>query len=250
MRVVDSQDRRISCLREWESRIFSKPSKKRHWKPGRSAYSLADFIMNPKGKGVAHLESRISSILKQSVTLEEATPEYLARFDCYKGNPSNLDLGITGRVGSKSSLFIGVEAKVDEPFGPTVSGRYGAAIKLRDSGKSTNADKRIVDLLSHYFSETNDPCSSKFASVRYQLLTATAGTVAVGKDISVFYVLVFKTCMYDECKGSANQQDYKKFMQVAGGKLLLQDGEGFHAHELTLNGKRLICIYDHVSIQS
>ena len=250
MRVVDSQDYGISCLREWESRIFSKPSKKRHWKPGRSAYSLADFIMDPKRKGVAHLESRISSILKQSVTLKEAKPECLARFDCYKGNPSNLDLGITGHVGSSSSLFVGVEAKVDEPFGPTVYGRYRAATKTRDSGKSTSADKRIVDLLSRYFSETNDPLSSRFASVRYQLLTGTAGTVAVGKDISVFYVLVFKTCMYDESKGSANQQDYKKFMKVAGGKLMLQDGDRFHAHELTLSGKRLICIYDHVSIRS
>ena len=250
MRVVDSQDHGISCLQEWENRIFSKPSKKRHWKPGRSAYSLADFIMDPKEKGVAHLESRISSILKQSVTLKEAKPECLARFDCYKGNPSNLDLGITGHVGSSSSLFVGVEAKVDEPFGPTVCGRYRAAIKTRDSGKSTSADKRIVDLLSRYFLETNDPLSSRFASVRYQLLTGTAGTVAVGKDISVFYVLVFKTCMYDECKGSANQQDYKKFMKVAGGKLMLQDGDRFHAHELTLSGKRLICIYDHVSIRS
>lgn len=248
MRVVDSQDHGISCLRKWESRIFSKPSKKRHWKPGRSAYSLADFIMDRNGAN--HLESRISCVLSQPVKLEKAEPEFGASFDSYPGQPSRLDLGIIGRVGSRSSLFIGVEAKVDEPFGPTVCDRYRAAIKTRDSGKSTSADKRIVDLLSRYFSETDDPISSRFASVRYQLLTATAGTVAVGKDISVFYVLVFKTCLYDECKGSANQQDYKKFMQVAGGKLLLQDGEGFHAHELTLSGKRLICIYDHVSIRS
>ena len=248
MRVVDSQDHGISCLREWESRIFSKPSKKRHWKPGRSAYSLAKFIMDLEG--AAHIESRISSILSQPVTFEKATPEYLARFDCYKGNPSNLDLGLTGCVDSGSSLFVGVEAKVDELFGPTVGGRYRAAIRTRKSGKSTNADKRIVDLLSQYFSETNDPCSSKFASVRYQLLTATAGTVAAGKDISVFYVLVFKTCKYDECRASTNLQDYEKFMQAAGGKLLVQDGKGCHAHELILSGKRLICIYDHVSIRN
>ena len=243
MRITDSKGNEVLTLEQWGNCV-----RRLHWKPGRSAYSLVDFIMGRNG--TAHLESRISSILSQPVTFEEATPEYLARFDCYKGNPSNLDLGITGRVGSKSSLFIGVEAKVDEPFGPTVCGRYRAAIKTRDSGKSTNADKRIVDLLSHYFSETNDPLSSKFASVRYQLLTATTGTVAVGKDVSVFYVLVFKTCKYDECRASANLQDYEKFMQAAGGKLLVQDGEGFHAHELTLSGKRLTCIYDHVSIRS
>ena len=41
-----------------------------------------------------------------------------------------LDLGITGRTGSGESLFVGLEAKVDEPFGSeTVGERYQKAIE-------------------------------------------------------------------------------------------------------------------------
>ena len=241
MRITDSKGNVIPNLKEWKSRI-----RPRHWKQGRSAYSLADFILNRDG--CAHLKSQMSSLFTKLVTFENATPEYQAPFDSHRGNRSNLDLGITGRVGSTTSLFVGVEAKVDEAFGRTVRKRYSAAVKRRESGKSTNADKRVVDLLSRYFSDTDDPPSSKFADVGYQLLTGTAGTVAVGKAVSVFYVLVFKTCLYDEQKGLANQRNYDKFIDATRGKRLMLDGEGFYVDELTLDRKPLICVYDHVVI--
>ena len=118
MIVVDSQGNRISSLDQWRNRYFGTPSKAKQWKEGRSAYSLAKFIMDQQ-KGAAYLENRISSVLSQEVELEQATPELQARFDSCPGNHSNLDLAITGWVGrseSKSSLFVGVEAKVNEPF--------------------------------------------------------------------------------------------------------------------------------------
>ena len=60
--------------------------KMRHWKKGRSTCSLADFIMNRKG--TSRLESVLTDVLGQSVTLEAAVPEYLAQFDTYRGNSS------------------------------------------------------------------------------------------------------------------------------------------------------------------
>ena len=83
----------------------------------------------------------MSVVLSGQVILEQATPEYLARFDSYPGNPSNLDLGITGylkRSSLKEGLFVGVEAKVDETFGGTVKSRYSSAMKTREAGKNTN----------------------------------------------------------------------------------------------------------------
>ena len=133
MRIEDSRGKEISNLDQWRSRVFGRPSKVRHWKRGRSAYSLAEFILNRR-RGAAYLENRLSSVLSRHVKLEHATPEYLAKFDSYRGNPSNLDLGITGHVGwlaLRQSLFVGVEAKVDESFGSTVSSRYASAIKTR-----------------------------------------------------------------------------------------------------------------------
>ena len=96
MRIVDSRGQRISNLIEWRSRIFDGTSKEKHWKNGRSAYSLAECVVDRNG--AAYLGTRMSSVLSQRVELEQAIPEYLAKFDSYPGNPSHLHLGITGHA--------------------------------------------------------------------------------------------------------------------------------------------------------
>ena len=215
-----------------------------HFKEGRSAYSLADFILNRDGAAI--LESRLSSVLSQPVKLQRAIPEFWASFDSYRGNTSNLDLGIFGTVGSKSSLFVGLEAKVDERFGnETVGERYQRAIREKSCKPQSRAYARVEDLLSSYFAESADPGVSRFSDVGYQLLTGTAGTIARQKDVSIFYVLVFKTSEYDERKGRVNQEVYEKFIEAAKGKTLTQSREGPRVHEITAAGKRLICIYDY-----
>ena len=58
MKVVDSKGQGISHLDQWRSRIFDGTSKIRHWKKGRSGYSLAEFTMDYR-KGALYLEKRI-----------------------------------------------------------------------------------------------------------------------------------------------------------------------------------------------
>ena len=248
MIVVDSRGQGIADLDQWRSRIFDGTSKIRHWKKGRSAHSLAEFMMDQR-RGATHLRNRISSVLSRHVELERATPEYLAKFDSYPGNPSNLDLGVTGHVGRpalRQSLFVGVEAKVDETFGSTVGSRYSAAMKRRKAGQNTNAPERVKGLLSKYFAFAGPPDSSRFGDVRYQLLTGTAGTAAAPGELCMFYVLVFRTSMYDESRGLANQQDYERFLGAACGKPLMREGKDFRADELEVGGKTLVCVYDYV----
>lgn len=198
--------------------------------------------------GAEVLVGRVSSVLSQAVTLERATPEYLARFDNYRG-PSNLDLGIFGQVDSEASLFVGLEAKVDEPFDKDVCVKYREAVRESSRRPSSRRVDRVRDLLSDYFGETADPCDSAFSDIRYQLLTATAGTVAVGADFSVFYVMVFRTDLYDEGKGQENRLDYERFIKAAGGVALTQGEGGFDTHEINVAGKRLICVYDYYDVQ-
>lgn len=245
MKIVDSRNQTISTLTEWRSRIFDGTSKEKDWKKGRSAQSLAEFIMYRNG--VSYLEERISAVLSRQVMLEQAKPEYLAKFDSYPGNPSNLDLGIAGYVKRptlRESLFVGVEAKVNEPFAGTVKSRYSSAMKTRKAGKNTNAPERVKELLANYFSVKESPDSSRFADIRYQLLTGTAGTVATSYDVCVFYIMVFRTSLYDERKGLRNRRDYENFVEAAHGKLLMEEGRSFRADALDLGRKRLVCVYD------
>ena len=243
LKVIDSRGNDIQTLDQW-----SKTVRRSHWKQGRSAYSLADFIMNRNG--AVHLESRISSVLARPVRLEQGTPEYAARFDCYE-MPARLDLGITGRTGSGESLFVGLEAKVDEPLGSeTVGERYQKAIETLKSSPRSKAAARVKELLSRYFADNEEPCESKFAGIGYQLLTATAGAIAVEADVSVLYVAVFRTLDCDEDMGRKNQLDYDNFMRVSGGEFLVQGDKGLLAHQLTLDGRRLICIYEYFDFKS
>lgn len=236
-KAIDSRGSHITTLEQWRKSV-----RRSQWKPGRSAYSLADFILNRNG--TAQLEERISSILSRPVTLEQGTPEYAARFDRYEG-PARLDLGVTGQTASGESLFVGLEAKVDEPFGSeTVCERYQKATETLKSNPRSRAAARVRELLSRYFTDDDEPCESRFAGVGYQLLTATAGAVAVEADISVFYVAVFRTRDYDEESGRKNLLDYENLLRVGGGKGLVQYGNGLLAHELTLDGRPLICIYE------
>ena len=242
MTITNPDGSEITTMEQWSERVNSS-----HWKPGRSAYSLADFVMNRGGAGV--LRKRISSVLSQPVTLDTAIPEYGAKFDSHGGSPSKLDLGIFGRIEGESSLFLGLEAKVDERFGSdTVCKRYQRAVNYLEENPRSKAAARVRDLLSDYFGETEEPCDSAFSDIRYQLLTSTAGTVAVGADISVFYVLVFETDLYNPERAAENLGDYERFIEAAGGRVIPQGEGGFDAYEISMAGKRMICVYDHFRV--
>ncbi len=238
MVVTGSDGNEITSMEGWSGYVRAS-----HWKPGRSAYSLADFVMNQGGAEV--LAGRVSSALSQVVTLERATPEYAARFDNL-GTPSYLDLGVFGSLGSESSLFLGLEAKVNESFGSeTVCERYQSAVDYLAQNPRSKAAERVRGLLSNYFGETAEPCDSRFADVGYQLLTGVAGAAAVGADFSVFYVMVFRTGVYDEEKSRENRLDYERFIEAAGGKALMEGEGGFDAYEVMVAGRRLVCVYDY-----
>ena len=243
MRVADSKGNPISATEQWRSIVGQD-----QWREGRSAHALADFILNRSGASL--VESRISSVVSLPVRLEHGIPERAARFDRYRG-PARLDIGISGQIGSGDSLFVGLEAKVDERFGSgTVCERYLDAIKYMERNPRSNAPARIRELLSEYFADTDEPCASRFSGVGYQLLTSAAGTVAFSADVSVFYVAVFRTLEFDEDRGKINQSDYENFVRLAHGERLKTDDEGCLTHALTLRGKPLVCIYEYFDVEN
>ena len=83
----------------------------------------------------------------------------------------------------------------------------------------------------------------RFGTVRYQLLTGTAGALGVDQDVSVFHVLVFKTVLYEETKGRENRRDYQMFIERANGRRRDASCPGVVAHEVMPDGKTLTCIY-------
>ena len=136
-----------------------------------------------------------------------------------------------------------------EPFGDkSVCERYLEGVRELSSNGESKAAERVKGLLSKYFGDSGGPCDSRFSDVGYQLLTGTAGTVAVGRDFSVFYVMVFKTDSYDQGKGRENRLNYDKFIEATGGRAVIRGGDGFDAYELIVVGRRLICVYEYFRV--
>jgi len=228
----------ITSWEEWEEVYQNNPG---HFVPHRSAYSIAQFMLDNAGD--KYLRARVSQLLPEHALFHHAVPELEVRFDAY-GKGRFHDLGVYGS-GQKSgkSLFVGVEAKVDEPFGEVVKDVYDRAMARRDAGETTNAPDRIIELLDLHFPES----PPEMWDIRYQLLYATAGTLAVGSEMSVLYIIVFRTPSYDSSKGKENENNFQQFMKLARASKVGSNAKG-GAYKISLNGKKLYCAYEYFDL--
>ena len=231
----------IQNLDDWKC-IYSTGQREKHWKEGRSAYAIADFVINHNG--LYHIRSRIEEIIHQDIGFLETIPEFEIRFDKF-GRGRVHDLAIRGETESNQNVFVGVEAKVDESFGPTISEVYLDA-KARDiSGDRTRVPQRIDQLLKKQFKKID---RSAF-DLRYQLLYSVAGTIAAKSDISVLYIIVFRTNLYDDLIGAENYKDYLTFLNAVAAIEQDSSRPGSRVYNFKLGRKELLSIYEQVDLK-
>ena len=115
--IQDKNGKAINTMENW-AEIYASGNKAKHWKEGRSAYSIADYVINHNG--LEKIQSRVKDVLQKEIKIERVIPEVEITFDKY-GQGRVHDLGIYGK---NNSIFIGVEAKVDEPFGNLIIDTY------------------------------------------------------------------------------------------------------------------------------
>jgi len=235
--IQDKDGKAIKTMVDWSNCL-----REEHWKEGRSAYSIAEYILNLNG--FDKIRQRLEEIYKQDIYFQKAVPEVVITFDKY-GKGRVHDLVIEGVTQSDSTLFVGVEAKVDESFGNMIADVYLDAKARQIGNKPTKAPERIEDLLSLHFKE---PDRHVF-NLRYQLLYATQGTIAAGADKSVLYILVFKTDLYDDLKGIENFRDYITFLNALNAEELECSRSDSRVHRLSIGDKELISIYEQVDLK-
>lgn len=206
-------DKAIHNYDEWKNEYLLTDPK--HWREGRSAQALANFIMNKNGLDT--IIERVNSILKKNteekiISLSKGIIEYESKFDNYRGNGRIHDLGLWGETQNKR-VFIGIESKVDEPFGlPLKDALYKAERELEKS-KNSKKVQRIDDLVFKYFGKY----SKDIMNFRYQLFYALAGTeidlrCKIDTNIKILLIINFKNDSYDKRIGESNKQDYLDFM--------------------------------------
>lgn len=239
MKIIDYHKNQINNMNDWEVKFFKGTQKEQHWKVGRSAHALAEFVMNKNG--AEKIADIVSNVIGKKVVLEKAVPEWEIRFDEF-GHGREHDLGIWGTIEeTNKSIFIGIEAKVDESFGSSVADAYIIAKTKQLNEISTNAPNRVEKLLQRNFK----PVKLSHWNLRYQLLYATVGTICEKADNYVLLVIVFKTNMYDELKGKGNYKDYLNFLKaIEAEKIYFK--KDIEAHIIRMEGKELYSIYVHI----
>ena len=189
----------ITTVEEWYQ--FAPPKAKgKHWKDGRSAKSLAQF-MTDKNQ-VKKLEDILVELKYGTNGVISCTPEANTVLPC-KGNGRNHDLLMIGE-----DFVVGIEAKVSEPFGEEISTEL---IEASDNKKG-RIDKLANELFGCKINEVKDGLE-----LRYQLLTGVYGTLLEAennkKSKALFLVIVFTDGITSEDENAVNRNndDFKNF---------------------------------------
>jgi hypothetical protein len=190
---------------DWQ-RLLGKPEL--HWKSGRSAMSTAACWEENE----PHLPREISGVLEASgdeslasLELLVAIPEW--EVDLPGGDrPSQTDvLAITRN--ELGLVVLGVEAKVDEPFGPTLGER------------KANASGGQLERIAYLESELE--CTSALAdNIRYQLLHRTVSALLTAR---AFHADTAVMLVHSFSPDSRWREDFEAFSEAINGRPLTAD---------------------------
>lgn len=159
----------IRDILDWKKAFCASYSRKdndNHWQLGRSGERLANDFIADGDCGEETMKKMVSGFLHTNdVSLEKAYIEHGSKFDKFSRRRVQ-DLAIFGNAKGKS-IFIGIEAKVDESFGSyTVSAQRNNVKKMLSEGKNTDAGLRLDKLVSDFL----EGDEIKYGKLRYQLL--------------------------------------------------------------------------------
>ena len=175
------KDNGIHSVEDW-FRIAPPEDGIKQWKDGRSAKELARYLTSALPGLPKKMEAALLPFASKAAIFDWCA-EYQTELPG-KGHPRQHDAALWNR-----DLFVGIEAKADEPFGNSyVSESYLA----KDCSK--NKKMRINTLCSMLWGMGDDP--SQRTDIRYQLLTASTACLweasRRGLKRALLLILVFK----------------------------------------------------------
>lgn len=196
-------NKHLAGITDVETWIQIRPPKKEvlQWRDGRSAKEFAKYLTGAYPSVPMELEAALTAIIAKD-TRFNWDAEYVTELPG-KGEGRNHD-GIL----YNDDIVVTIEAKADETLGNLIEE------EMKDA--SVNKLNRIAQLLNLIFKGN----FKKYQKLRYQLLTASAGTILEAKkrnlDTAVLFVLVFKTTGdVEEVKLASNHQDVLSFLEAA-----------------------------------
>lgn len=182
-------------------------------RPGTSAPTLASAWSGPLDLvGALATHPTFAGIAISTATVEEK-----AKFDTHGGNVRNHDVVVRGTTKEGDSVVVCVEAKAGETLGKTVAEQTAATEQALTANANSKAIKRLNDLITRFCRHPiEDPL---VAALRYQLLTAWAGTLVHGAVAGhvVLAVHEFRTDERPHDKSGINADELGRFARAVLG---------------------------------
>jgi hypothetical protein len=151
------------------------------------------------------------------IKVDRAVVEAKATFDSHGGNVRNHDLVLRATTQNDEPLVVCVEAKAGESLGDTVTEQSKQARRAKRVNERSQASERLDDLLARL---CRYPAGdARAGALRYQLLTAWAGTLAdaAGAAHAVFALHEFRTDERPEDRSAHNRNELDRFADAVLG---------------------------------
>ncbi|HEY3383474.1 MAG TPA: hypothetical protein VGK32_17030 [Vicinamibacterales bacterium] len=211
----------IASIEDWHR--YAPPKRNIHWAEGHSAFELARAWC---GTGTAAMPDDLRALFDsrdntRGLSVDLVTPEHRIVFDAHGGEPRNADLAFVGRTAT-TTVAVTIEAKADEPFGATVAQTMTDALERLITTPASHGVMRVADLVQAIL-PVRGKDQPKVGDLRYQLLTAVAGSLAYARenqaDLAVLIIHQFVTSKTRDTKHAKNEQDYRAFVNRLTGVL-------------------------------
>lgn len=222
---LEKDNQVIASIADWKR--LAPPKSHVQWVEGRSAFELARAWC---GSGRPEMPATLRSLLDsreetRGLSVDLAIPEHRIAFDSHGGESRNADLAFVGRT-ALSTIAVTIEAKADETFGATIAETAADTLERLVENPLSHGLLRLRDLVIALMPK-RQKAQPKLGTIRYQLLTAAAGTLAyasqVGASTAVLIVHEFVTDKTVDDKHRQNEEDYRAFLHRLGGQLPAKD---------------------------
>lgn len=202
----------IATLEQW-FQLAGPKGRETQWVDGRSAKECARAWLDVPDGVPAEIEQLLVQLDGGPLVVERVEPEALLTFDGH-GGPRNADIAIWAND-TQGPVAITVEAKADESFDKLLSEVLAAGLDRRLALATSGAFARASALAQALFwpRGAGEPGLDR---MRYQLLTATAGTLAMAglhhATRAVLIVHEFQSEQTSRTKLKVNSRDLDAFV--------------------------------------
>lgn len=198
----------IDTVEKWEK--YAPPmGKDKQWRDGRSAKELAKYVMVNCNKVPEEIEKAIPPVSPKAEEFDWVA-EYITPFpynEFGQGEGRHHDM-----ILFNPQIFIGIEAKADEPFDKILSEWLVAGNGI---GSEVNRRKRANAMCRLIFGDD----SSNHLNIRYQLMSALTGVLIEAEkrknDTAMLLIVTFKRDGYFRQEYiNRNEKDLADFLKA------------------------------------